>query len=483
MRNSEAWQGRFTTIGSATGTKQVRELETRYIEQACEEYIRDQHQPFPLNEKVEIGSSTLLVAAKTIHKERKELEEEKSHTHSLQLNLESAEQERDKFRKERISVGQSLDRARKERDKFQKERDALKGERDQLRQERDNLLQTRASLRSERNSARQGWEHSRRERDRARTGWDNARNTLASLSQKHVQLEARWNREKDSIRAGKFVTALYKVGRLAVVAIVLLVLVGLFDPQIRTSYGRFGPALSLLINGTPQVAVAPAVATRTPRPTSTSPATTTPRPGATPTTTHYVSATGAVNARACPRRDCSVLRTLVSGSGVTVVEEVRGERVNAASERWALVVLPDLSRRAYVYSAFLGPDPASPHEASATLLSSPTLRSTATSTATLTPQPTATLRRTATQRSIPSPTPRLLNALFDGVRARACPRRDCDILGRLSVGGQATILGETQGEQVEGSTLWYRIALPNGTGGAFVHSSLLGPPTLVPSDG
>ena len=225
---------------------------------------------------------------------------------------------------------------------------------------------------------------------------------------------------------------------------------------------------------TPRPASTPTI-TRTPRPT------TTPSPTATPPDTRYVIVAGEINARACPRRNCTVLRTLEPGSGVTVVEEVRGERVNAASERWALVVLPDLSRRAYVYSAFLGPEPAVPPEASATPPPTTTPRPTTTRTPrpTTTPSPTATPSRTPN----PSPTPRLLNALFDGVRARACPRRDCDILERLSVGGQATILGETQGEQVEGSTLWYRIALPNGTGGAFVHSSLLGPPTLVPPDG
>ena len=83
----------------------------------------------------------------------------------------------------------------------------------------------------------------------------------------------------------------------------------------------------------------------------------------------------------------------------------------------------------------------------------------------------------------PGATPHLLNALFDGVRVRTCPRMDCDILTRLARGSQVTVTDEIQGEAYRDSALWYRVAWPDGPADAFVHSSLLGPPTLVPSDG
>ena len=358
----------------------------------------------------------------------------------------------------------------------------------------------------------------------------------------------------------------------------------LFSLSQDDSASATAPFSSRIITATPRPSLT-ARPTRTPRPAVT------PRPGAKPPDTRYVIVAGEINARACPRRNCTVLRTLEPGSGVTVVEEVRGERVNAASERWALVVLPDLSRRAYVYSAFLGPEPAVPPEASATPPPTTTPRPghhanlhahspcgyaatrrqatryalrhrrrrdqrracprrNCTVLRTLEPGsgvtvveevrgervtppvsagpwwccrichagPTSTVRFLVPSRrsrlrrrhpspynhaptnhhadtssndytqpdrhAIPSPTPHLRFANSDGVRVRTCPRkdeRDCGILARL--GNQVTVLGETRGEQHEGSPLWYRIALPNGTGDAFVHSSCWGRPRLCrPTD-
>ena len=250
VRRSEVqWRASFTALGSATGNKQIRELETTYIEEVCENFIRDPRKPFPLNEKVEIGSGTLLVAAKTIHKERKELEKERSRSRSLQSSLGSAE----------------LDRAN-----LRRKRDSARHERDELRQERDGLRREWGSLRREQYIDRQ---------------------ELNQLREKHVTLEERWNREKDSIRAGKVATTLYRVGPVALFAILLLLLVGLLNSDTRASFGRIGPALSLLVNGTPQAAVAPATTTRTPipivtlQPSATPPATRTKLPTATPPST------------------------------------------------------------------------------------------------------------------------------------------------------------------------------------------------------
>ncbi len=69
---------------------------------------------------------------------------------------------------------------------------------------------------------------------------------------------------------------------------------------------------------------------------------------------------------------------------------------------------------------------------------------------------------------------------------RACPHKDnkeCPSLARLTSKDQVTVLNIVQGEQHEGSTLWYRIAWQDGTEEAFVHSSLLGAPTPPQADG
>ena len=156
----------------------------------------------------------------------------------------------------------------------------------------------------------------------------------------------------------------------------------------------------------------------------------------------YVIAAGEINAHACPRRNCTVLRTLEPGTGVTVVEEVRGERVNAASERWALMVLPDLSRRAYVYSAFLGPEPAVPPEASATPPPTTTPRPTTTPTFTWTPNPDPHIRDPTAK----PPDTRYVIAAGE-INAHACPRRNCTILRTLEPGTGVTVVEEVRGER------------------------------------
>ena len=302
-------------------------------------------------QRAEVGNGILLHAARVIYDERKSLAAEKSNTRNLQSSLSTAKSERDSLKVKR-------DRLTEERDSFNVQRNKLKKERDGFRQERDSI-----------------------------------KNTLAGLKQRHDRLEERWNRERDSIRAGKVLTAIVKLRYMALLAILLLVIVGLSNPQTRSSFGRIGPALSVLVDGTPKPVVVTATNTRTPVPTV----------------------------------------TLQS----------------SATPPFARTTLPTAT-----------PRPSS------------------------TPPPSATPIITRTQRPAALPlqtaTPRLFNVLYVGGRARACPRRDCDILARLTIGDQVTVLRETRGEQVQGSTLWYRIALPDEPEEAFVHSSLLGSPTPAP---
>lgn len=448
--DSEEARQYFKKIDTANGYKHAEEKESAYIKAAFFDAQFIHNKPLPLNKRLrDIGTDIFATISNKVLKERSEPRELIEKRNCVLLNrLKNVKRELEY-----------------EAENWKEQYNASESRLARTERKLVDLCNERDSLTSQLSEAE----------DAARN-WKRRYNTSAS------------RRARSELRRR---TRFFSILVLGVMAAAAVVFFALLDPDVMEqgrallsslsqddSASATAPFSSRIITATPRPSLT-ARPTRTPRPAVT------PRPGAKPPDTRYVIVAGEINARACPRRNCTVLRTLEPGSGVTVVEEVRGERVNAASERWALVVLPDLSRRAYVYSAFLGPEPVVPPEASATPPPTTTPRPASTPTFTWTPGLTSTSRPTATPSRTPnpSPTPRLLNALFDGVRARACPRRDCDILGRLSVGGQATILGETQGEQVEGSTLWYRIALPNGTGGAFVHSSLLRPPTLVPSDG
>lgn len=455
------WKKHFRQLGSATGSERIKDLENEYIKDACEEFIRDHRNPFPLNLRAEVGNGILLHAAKIIHDEQKSLTAERSKSRSLQSDLKRTELDRD-------SLTQVLANFRQERDSATQARDTARNERDSARRERHNISKV----------------------------LNGANQELAGLRKKNTELNNRWDREKDSIRAGKIATLLVKCRRFVAFGVLVAVIVGMLDPEIRAASGRLGPALSLLVKGPSQDAVilAPEIYTPPPvdsprqtvPPTITPTAKRTPRPTATPRQTdlplgeHQVITTSEIGARACPLRSCTELRTLEPGTGVTVVGQVRGEPLNSGDRNWSRVILPGLQRPTYIYSSFLGPVPATPYEVSVTPLPSVTHRPSATPTATQTPRSTATRTPRPTATLLPTATLRQFNVLFDGGRVRACPRRDCDISARLTIGSQVTVLGEARGEQVQGSTLWYRIALPDSSEVAFVHSSLLGPPTPTP---
>ena len=69
-QSTGGWMHCFTEIGSATSSKHVRELESRYINEACQQFLLDSGSRFPLNGKTEVGSGIWLRAAKCVRNER-----------------------------------------------------------------------------------------------------------------------------------------------------------------------------------------------------------------------------------------------------------------------------------------------------------------------------------------------------------------------------------------------------------------------------
>lgn len=330
------------------------------------------------------GHNGLTSAAESLRRERAKRQKNES---DLQQILEST-------RQTLRTTAQERDDARQELVYSQQQRDATWQELDKTK---SNLKRTNQEL----SSVKSKWHGNRTEHDK--------------LRKQYMQLKGRWDREKDSVRAGKLSTALYRVGRVALFAMPLLVLLGLFNPESRSAIGRIEPALSLLIAGASQASVTPVPATQTQSMIVIPTATTTARPTATP--------------------------------------------------KPAIVQAPTQTSRPTVTPTW-------------------TLRPTFTPTAMYTPSPTATPRPTATASltSTSTSTPRLLSVLYNGVLARACPRIDCDVLTRLARGSQVTVMEEVEGEAYRESALWYRVALPENSDDAFVHSSLLGPPTPVAPD-
>lgn len=288
--------------------------------------------------------------------------------------------------------------------------------------------------------------------------------------------------------------------------VLLLAAVAFLDPGLFDRVRGVSPQPAAQVSARATVTVR---ATATARLTATAP------PAATVTPELFSALFDNVVARACPRLDCDVLGRFGRGAPVALTGEIRGEPI-LGNAFWYRVVLPDAPNEAYVHSSLLAPPtPTAPPTATPTATRNATATETATATVTLTRTATSTVTRTATPTATatatrtatstanrtaaptatvtatrtatatrtprPSATPRLLNVLFDGVLARACPRRDCEMLARLTVGMRLTVLGATRGEEVQGSTLWHRVALPDAPDDAYVHASLLAPLTSTPA--
>lgn len=427
---SRSWPKRFTQLGSATGKKQVDDLEHRYIEVACEDYIRDHNNPFPLNLRAEVGSGILLHAARNLYEIRMTLEEETFRIGPLQANLQSAEQERDSLKQKFVEVKKERVEERRVRNSLTRERDTLKEERDStrrnlrklreewdglerklvavekernkerrarisltnehdtLKRERDNTGEERDELRNKLKSARQMLGKARKERDqyrderdalkeergRLRQERDEAGLAREKLDDKYWKLKDQWNREKDSIRAGKLVTVLFRFARLALIPVLIIVLAVLLNSGSRAWLGRVagrvGPALALLLEDPLRsgASVQPAEMRQspatiplqvTPRSTSTSAPTRMPTSTVSPLSEPapqqlVVVETVGANARACPRMECEVLAKLVRGSQTNVMDEVRGETYRD-SALWYRIALSDSFEEAFVHSSLLGP--------------------------------------------------------------------------------------------------------------------------------
>ena len=409
VRQSESkWRKCFTKIDSATGSQAVY-LEQKYINEACEQYIRDQRKPFPVNQIAEGGNAIELLAAKTIFDVHEKFAAEKSHSRKLQANLKTTKLERDNARQER-------DKFRKERDTARKQRASTVQERDKLRKKDDALTSQLFEAQGRYRALEDHLASVERElREQERTRIDPLQSSLESVGQK---LDGR----------EKLVKQLERKAR--------------GDARERERLER---------------KLDDAVA-----------------------------------------RHRGELRQRNLFIGILVIIATV-----AASVSFIVIENPDLLEQGRELLSFLTPDDSAPATmpiSSHTITVTP--RPTITPSATHTPRPTVTPRPTSTsaptptpfstatpaptRAPIPSPTPHLRSAIVDGGRARACPRRDneeCPSRVRLASGDQVTVLGEIQGELHEGSTLWYRIALPDRPDDAFVHSSLLGSPTPLPPDG
>ncbi len=418
---SSGWTGYFSQLGSATGKKQVDDLEHRYIEVACEEYIRDHNNPFPLNLRAEVGNGILLQAAKKLFEARAALAEKRSRIGPIQSELDNVERERDSLRTEREnlrierniskaeqdsleqkldSVQHELNRTRGELDKVrqdfkgiqqkaievEKERDSFKAERDNLKEKsenEENAQEKRNQYRKERNSARQMLGRARKERDALKEErnelkrvQERAKRDFDKLSKRFQELQDRWNREKDAIRAGKLATMLFRVARLAVILALIFALVVILDSGSRAWLGRVagrvGPALAQLLEDPHQsaaaaqptgirqfAAVSPTRATQRPV-THTPPSNVTPFSAPVPQQFTVIESLGA-NARACPQMDCDVLARLARGSQVTVMDEVQGETYRE-SALWYRIAWQDGPEEAFVHSSLLGPPTPTPDD-------------------------------------------------------------------------------------------------------------------------
>ncbi|MCY4526564.1 MAG: GIY-YIG nuclease family protein [Anaerolineaceae bacterium] len=524
-----SWEKYFKKVDEAISQNQADEHEQRHLNNACEAYIRDHRKPFPLNLRTEYGSSQLQREAFTNHalakersradhlqqersrleresdtlkaervgarqerdnfrKERdtarkqrtsavrerdrlrKKLAEEETRTGSLQASLESAEQERDDARQERDKFRNERDTARKQRTSAERERNRLRKklaeeetrtgplqaslesaerERDDARQERDNFRKERDTARKQRTSAVRERNRLRKQNDaltgqlsELQRGQSASQKRLADLEQQQVTLRNqkdvlthKFNQVQEQHHASK--------DRLASVERELGEKNRLLKQYERKARGDARERKRL---------------------------------------ERKVSIAAEIHKRERRRRNLYITILVVIAALAAGVSFIAFENPDILEQGRELLfsLLQDDSAPATVpFSSRI--NTATPH---------PSARPSATRT----PRPTVTLRPSAmptftstpflTATPLPVPAPQQFTVIETlGANARACPRMDCDVQARLARGSQVTVMDEVQGETYRESALWYRIAWQDGPEEAFVHSSLLGPPTPTPADG
>lgn len=190
------------------------------------------------------------------------------------------------------------------------------------------------------------------------------------------------------------------------------------------------------------------------------------RAGSTPTDTtlvrydsaikFYVSGTMPIVGRGCARLDCPALAQLQPHTLIFVEGQTEGEAIDS-NITWYQTTYN--RKTIYINSSFL----------SQTLPEDTALNSTAT----ITDTPASVVSGNSGDGEVfRYQTERTMYVNKSGtVNARSCPRTTCSIITRLSGYSAVQANGETTGELVNNSTLWYQIISSGQT--AYVHSSLL----------
>jgi uncharacterized membrane protein YgcG len=111
---------------------------------------------------------------------------------------------------------------------------------------------------------------------------------------------------------------------------------------------------------------------------------------------------------------------------------------------------------------------------------------------TVTPAPIVAVAVVATQPPITSaaiaaspttaPVTRTTYYVKSSANVRLCPRTsaDCAVIQQLSAGTAVVVIGQTEGENTNGSALWYQIEQSNGA--AYVHSSVVSTQPITASN-
>ncbi len=421
------WRNCFRKLGSTADSNEADHLETQYIEEACEEYIRDPHKPSPLNQRAGVGNGILLQAAWNLYELR---------TAPLRERLASLEQERDRLRNQNDALTSQLSEApqgvpalqeclaslEQERDRFRNQNDALTRLLSEAQEQHSASVDRLASLEQERDRLRNQNDALTTQLSEAPQGVPAFQERLASLEQERDRL-----RNQNDALTRRLSEAQEQhpasVDRLASLEQELKQQQRLVKRLERKAYGDARERERL---------------------------------------ERKISIAAEIQKSERRRRTLFfailvVIATLAAGVSFIEIEN------------------PDVMEQGRELLSSLLQNGSMPMVAPLSHTPRPIATPTPMPTPTATPRPAST--PTVTRTPNPSLAPRLLNARFAGVIARACPRMDCDILARLARGSQVTITDEVQGEAYRGSTLWYRVALPDAPADAFVHSSLLGPPS------
>jgi hypothetical protein len=77
-----------------------------------------------------------------------------------------------------------------------------------------------------------------------------------------------------------------------------------------------------------------------------------------------------------------------------------------------------------------------------------------------------------THTPTPTATPPVLRQTASGANIRECSRLNCTLITSVPRGTVLTVLGQTSGETVSGSSTWFRVQFLDGAQG-YIHSSLL----------